>query len=62
MEILRQLLFTPTSPMIAITSLIIFFFKVPRLCWIDLFDALPIPPMFWNMILIIPSLPYPLGW
>ena len=59
MGILIQLLFNSVSPIIDITSLIIFFFKVSIFCLFDWYDALPIPTMFWDMILILPSLPPP---
>ena len=44
------------SPIFDIISLIIV------LCWIDWYDALPITPMFWNIIIIPPFLPNPLSW
>ena len=61
MGILIQLLFNSVSPIIDITSLIIFFFKVSIFCLFDWYDALPIPTMFWDTILILPSLPPPLS-
>ena len=42
--------------------MIIVFFAVSILCWLDLYDALPNTPMFRNMFLILPSLPPPLSW
>ena len=60
--ILLQLFFTSAIPIIAIPSLIIVFLKVSIFWWLDLSDAFPIPPMFRNMILILPSLFPPLSW
>ena len=60
--ILLQLFFTSAIPIIAIPSLIIVFSKVSNLCWIGWSDVLPIPPMFWNMVLILPSLFPLLSW
>ena len=62
MGILLQLPFTSVSPMIAIPSFIMVFFKMSNLCWIGWYDALPIPPMVWSVILILPSLFPHLSW
>ena len=62
MGILLQLMFTSAIPLIDFPSFIIVFFKVSSLCWLDKSDALPIPLMFWNMILILTSLSPPLSW
>ena len=61
MLILLQLLFTSASNMIDIPSFIVVFFKVSNSCWLSWSDELPIPPMIWNMILILPSLFSPLS-
>ena len=58
MGVLLQLLYTYASPIIVIPSLIKVFFKVSSLCLLDWYKALPITPMFWSMILILPS-PFP---
>ena len=62
MGILLQWLFTSVSHIIDIPSSIIIFFKVSSVCWIDWYDAFPIPPMFWNIILILSYLSPPLSW
>ena len=61
MAISLQLLLTSAIPKIAIHSLIKIFFKVSNLCCISWYDTFPIPPMFWNMILILPFLFPPLS-
>ena len=62
MRILLQLLFIASIPIIATPSLIIVFLKVYSLCWLNLYYALSIPPMFCNVILFLPSLPPFLSW
>ena len=46
MGILLQFMVTYVIPIISIPSLIIIYFKVSILCWIDWSDALAIPFMF----------------
>ena len=62
MGILLQSLFTLASLIIAIPQLIMVFFKVSNLCCIGWYDALTVPPMFWNMILMLLYLSLPLSW
>ena len=62
MGILPKLLFTSSSLMIAIPSLIMVSFKISYFCWLGWSNAFPTPPMFWNMIVILPSLFSPLSW
>ena len=57
-----QLLFTSAIIIIAIPSLTMIFLKVSNFCWLGSSDALPITPMFWNMILIFTFLFPPISW
>ena len=62
MGILLQLLSTSAIPTIDIPSLIMIFFEVSNLCWLFRSYALPIPPMFCSMILILSFLFPSLSW